>query len=126
MAATLLLTDIEVGSLFSFSSCGGLSVELSLLVVFTALEVVRDEGLGVAISPDVFLATDVLDVDSRDGFFETRELRELVLASGVELFVGLLIPEVDAKLEVEPIERRRAAIAELGGLIVFSVKRARF
>jgi len=126
MAATLLLTDIEFGSLFSFSSCGGLSVELNLLVVFSALEVVRDEGLGVAISPEVFLATDVLGVDSRDGFFETRELREFVLASGVELFVGLLIPEVDAKLEVEPIERRRAAIAELGGLIVFSVKRARF
>ena len=49
--------------------------------------------------------------------------------SGVELLVGLLIPETpeaDVWLDTEVMERRRAAIAELGGLTVFSVKRAFF
>jgi hypothetical protein len=127
MAATLLLTDTEAGALFSFSSCGGLSVELCLLIVFIVLEVVRNEGLGVAISPEVFLDTAV-GVESKEDFLGASELRELVRVSGVEL-VGFLIPvapATDAKLEVEPIDRRRAAIAELGGLVVLSVKRALF
>jgi len=82
----------------------------------------------VDMSPDVFLVVPA-SVDSAEDFLDSKELRELVFASGVELLVGLLIPEIpeaDVRLDTEVMERRRAAIAELGGLTVFSVKRVRF
>lgn len=131
IAATLLRTEIELleGALFSLYSfsLGGLSAALILLVNLSALEVV---GLGVATfftSPDVFLDTDRAGVASADDFLERREDRDEILGSGVEVLVGLLMPDTpDAavKPETEPMESLRAAAAELGGLVVPSVNLA--